>query len=107
MSNWSIDKAFEKATKDHSPTHLSSPIIHIYVEDEHIPIEAWEDALIKTANFVERLGAKYLPLFERVESELEFSRQQLRSLEKARSIANGNLSPINATLREQSYFIEP
>jgi len=107
MGNWSIHKAFVKATTNHYPTHLTSPVIHLYGEDEHIPIEAWEDALIITANLVERWGAKYLPLFERVESELEKSIQQMLSLEKARSIANGDLSPINATLGEQSYFIEP
>ncbi len=107
MSNWSIDSAFEKATKNHNPARSFSPVIHIYAEQEHIPIEAWEAALIKTANFVEQRGAKYLPLFERVETELNNSRKQLRSLEKARSIANGDFSVIETLSRQQGYLIEP
>ncbi len=107
MSNWSIDSAFEKATKDHCLAHSSSPVIQVYGEYENISIEAWEAALIKTANFVKKWGAKYLPLFERVESELNNSRKQMRSLEKARSIANGDFSVIETLSRQQGYFIEP
>jgi len=107
MSNWSVHKAFEKATKDHHPTLSDSPVIHLYGEYEHIPIEAWEAALIKTANFVERWGTDYLPLFERAECELNNSRKQLRSLQKARSIAKGDFSIIEPLSRQQGYFIEP
>lgn len=107
MRNWSVHKAFEKATKDHYSAHSSSPVIHIYGEHESIPIEAWEAALIKAANFVEQWGARYLPLFERVEIELNKSRKLLRSLEKARSIANGDFSVVKALSRQQGYLIEP
>jgi len=107
MNNWSIHKAFQKAIKNRTPSHASSPVIHIYAEDEQIPIEAWEDALVKSATFVEQWGVKYLPIFERVERELEKARQQLHSLEKAKSIATRSLSHINDKLRQQSYLIEP
>lgn len=107
MSNWSVHEAFVKATKNHSRAHLTSPVIRLYDEHESIPIEAWEDALIKAANLVERWGESYLPIFERVECELENSKQQLRTLEKARSIANGGLAPNKYLLRQQSDFIEP
>lgn len=107
MNNWSVHKAFEKAIKNHTPNKASSHVIQIYAEDEQIPIEAWEDALIKSATFVERWGVKYLPIFERVERELEKARQQLHSLEKAKSIATRSLSHINNQLRQQSYLIEP
>ncbi len=107
MNNWSVLKAFEKATSNNNPNNLACPVIRLYAEHEHIPMAAWEDALIKTANFVEQWGAKYLPLFERVEYELERSRKQLRLLEKARSIAGGDISPIDTPLRQQGYFIEP
>lgn len=107
MSNWSLDRAFEEATKNHRPTHPSSPIIRIYEEHETIPIEAWEAALIKTANFVEKWGVQYLPLFERVETELNNSRKQLHSLEKARRIATGSSSVIRTLSGQQGYLIEP
>lgn len=107
MNNWSVHKAFEKATKERNTTHLTSPLIHIYDESETIPLEAWEDALIKSAKFVERLGTNYLPIFERVECELENAKQQLHSLEKAKTIARENLPLTNDQLRQQSYLIEP
>ena len=107
MNNWSVLKAFEKATSNNNPNNLVCPVIRLYAEHEHIPMAAWEDALIKTANFVEQWGAKYLPLFERVEYELEKSRKQLRLLEKARSIAGRGFSTIDTPSRQQGYFIEP
>ncbi len=107
MIKWSVYKAFEKATKAHNPAHLLSPIVHIYEEQDAIPIKEWEDALIKAANFVERWGVKYLPLFERVENELKKSREQLHTLEKVKNIANGDLSSVETLTGQQSYFIEP
>ncbi len=107
MSNWSVHEAFEKATKNHCPTRLTPAIIHLYSENEHIPLEAWEDALVKAANIVDRWGESYLPIFERAEHELEKSRQQLLSLEKARNIANGIRPPKEILLRQQGDFFEP
>ena len=107
MTSWSAHKAFEKAIKDYHSAHSSSPVIQLYEENVQIPVEAWEDALIKAAYFVERWGVKYLPLFERVEIELKNSRKQLRSLEKARCIVNGDFSVIKTLSRQQGYLIEP
>lgn len=102
---WTAHKALEKAI-DHSSNFDSSPIYR-YSENESIPIEAWETALIQTAKLVDRLGQKYLPLFERVEHELEKAEKKLHSIEKVRGIANGDFSQLKFPLRQQSYFIEP
>ena len=107
MNNWSVHVAFKKATQNNYSSHSKPSIIHLYAENELIPIEAWEDALIKAAKFVERWGEKYLPIFERVELELEKAKHQLRSLNKARSIANGDLDVIENKLRQQRYLFEP
>ena len=103
---WTAYKALERAVKNHE-AGLNSQVIYRYSEHESIPIEAWEKALIQTAKLVERLGERYLPLFERVERELEKAKNKLHSLEKVRGIANGDFSQLKFPLRQQGYFIEP
>jgi len=107
MKKWCISEAFGKAIQDHRNTALASSPVLTYQEGESIPIEAWEAALIKTANFVDRWGEAYLPLFERVEQELDQARERLVSLEKARSIARGEPGSINIAITQQSDSFEP
>jgi len=108
VKKWCAHEAFKKAIHNHRSPALPSSTARLYQDGEPIPIEVWEDALIKAASFVDRWGEAYLPLFERVEWELEKARQQIISLEKARSIARGNLSSdYIKTLSQQSYLIEP
>ncbi|PCJ20522.1 MAG: hypothetical protein COA96_15795 [SAR86 cluster bacterium] len=103
---WTAHKALEKAVNNHED-NLNSLTIYRYSEHESIPIEAWEKALIQAAKLVERLGERYLPLFDRVERELEKAKKKLHSLEKVRGIANGDFSQLRFPLRQQGYFIEP
>ena len=107
MKKWCVYEAFEKAVQDHHCPALSSSPEHLYQDGEPIPIEAWEDALIKAANFVDRWGEAYLPVFERVEQELNQARERLVLLEKARSIARGELGSINIAITQQSDSFEP
>ena len=103
---WTAHKALEKAVKNRSD-NFNSLAIYRYSEHEPIPIEAWEKALIQAAKLVERLGQRYLPLFERVEYELEKAEKKLHYLEKIRGIVNGDFSQLKLPLRQQSYLIEP
>lgn len=107
MSKWCVNDAFSKAIqRPHVPTQSPSTLRR-YDQNEAIPVETWEDTLIRAARLVERLGPQYLPIFERVEKELEKARNRLTKLEKVRRIADGDYVLINKSLREQSDFFEP
>ena len=107
MKKWSVHDAFNKAINNYQNAASQSPIINFYEDNDPISIEVWEDILIKAARLVDRWGIEFLPIFERVEHELEKAKQQLHSLEKAKYIARTNLTQTSKYLGDQSNFFEP
>ena len=85
LQGWIERNSYSTGIK--SPLIKRSPL-RFYEEGEHIPISELEMAVIKAAKIVHRLGPDYIDIFARAERELENAKQEIKTMERIRKIAN-------------------
>ena len=106
---WNAQRALKKwilrniQLPENKPSSRSCVEIYFYNENEDVPLHELENALVMAAKIVDESGPDYLPVFERMEREIEAARLRENSMKRARQLS----AKISFLFNSKSNLIQP
>lgn len=111
--DWNAEQVLKNWLERQNRSTNNIPLIaqFRFEENETPSLAALEEALTNAALLVQRLGAKYIPLFERFEQEIEQAQKGLNTMERVNTIARQGTGTIcvqqcSATQNTKSLVLE-
>lgn len=95
-----LERAFSPTLSNSRKGKETTSYYH-FKDDDEIPLEELERALIRCARIVDEFGSQYLCVFERIEAEIEKKKQQAVKMNKVKTLL------LNSSSNDQSDLIQP
>ena len=88
-SGWNAEQAFEKWKS--SFTKIKGIPLPSYTSEAEITIDDWYNAQVIAARLVKRLGTEFLPVYQRVLSEIENCKKEQSIMDEINHIVNKSI----------------